>query len=135
LSTFFTATFSRFFSGLCLLAFMGVLSGPATAASADPRMFGPWVVQQAPAQKDIGLRIYFSPDGNFFMVDPRTKLGLTGSWVIGRAGLLVTIYGNGAWAKLWDADVSFAGVNQMIVDVKDSQVSLPQRYTLLRVQF
>jgi hypothetical protein len=134
-NTFFTAKFSRFFAVLCMLAFMGLLSEQATAASTDPRMFGPWVVQQAPMQENIGLRVYFSPDGNFFMVDAGTKLGLTGNWVIGRSGLLVSIYGNGKWARLWDADVSFEGNNKMIVDVKDSQVTLPQRFTLLRLKF
>jgi hypothetical protein len=126
---------SRVITVLCLLAFMSVLAGRAAAESADPRMFGPWTVVDAPSKANIGLRAYFSPDGNFFMVDPTTQLGFVGSWVVGRSGLLVSIYGNGKWAKLWDADVSFEADDRMIVDVKDSQFAEPQRVVLQRIGF
>jgi hypothetical protein len=55
--------------------------------------------------------------------------------VVGRSGLLVSIYGNGKWAKLWDADVSFEADDRMIVDVKDSQFAEPQRVVLQRIGF
>ena len=131
----FSAGFSRFLATLSLLAFMGLAAGPAAAAAPDPRMFGPWVVQQASVQENIGLRVYFSPDGNFFMVDPKTKLGMAGSWVIGRSGLLVNIYGNGKWAKLWDADLVFSDNEHMTVDVVESQLTGQQRFTLLRLKY
>jgi len=127
---------SRFLAALSLLAFAGLLAGQAAAAAtADPRMFGPWVVQQAPAQENIGVRVYFSPDGNFFMVDPKSQVGLVGSWVIGRAGLLVSIYGNGKWAKLWDADVTFEGNDRMLVDVAESQLTTQKHFDLQRLKF
>lgn len=125
----------RIFAITLLLACTGPLAAQAAATSPDPRMFGPWVVQQPSSQEYIGLRMFFSPDGNFFMIDPKTQLGYSGSWVVGRSGLLVSIYGNGKWAKLWDADVSFASNDRMIVDVKDSQLSAPQRVLLQRMLF
>lgn len=131
----FTARFSRLFAVFCVSALMGLVSGQAAAVSADSRMFGAWVVKEAPVQENVGLRVFFSPDGNFFMVDPKSGLGYTGSWVVGRAGLLVSIYGNGKWAKLWDADISFKVDDEMSVDVKDSQVTLPQQFTLQRMKF
>jgi len=98
-------------------------------------MFGPWAVQQASSQENVGLRVYFSPDGNFFLVDPRTQLGMTGNWSIGRSGLLVSIYGNGQWAKLWDANIAFQGNDQMLVDVVESQISPPQQFGLVRTKY
>jgi hypothetical protein len=120
---------------LVLIAFMGLTSGKASATSPDQRMFGPWVVQQSSSAENIGLGVFFSPDGNFFLVDPKTKLGFNGTWVIGRAGLLVSVFGNGKWAKLWDADVSFESDDKMIMEVQDSQVTVPQRVVLQRVKF
>lgn len=135
MSMSFQSALSRFLATLSLLAFLGLVSAPAAAASPDPRMFGPWVVQQAPVPDNVGLQVYFSPDGNFFMVDPKTKLGMVGSWVVGRSGLLVSIYGNGKWAKLWDADVHFLDNDRMVVDVVESQLTTQQRFTLLRLKF
>lgn len=120
---------------LLLLAFMGLTSGKASATSPDERMYGPWVVQQSSSAENIGVRVFFSPDGNFFLIDPRLKLGFNGSWAIGRAGLLVTIFGNGKWAKLWDADVSFESNDKMIMEVKESQLTAPERIVLQRVKF
>ncbi len=120
---------------LLLLAFMGLASEKASATPPDERMFGPWVVQQSSSAENIGVRVFFSPDGNFFLIDPRLKMGFNGSWVIGRAGLLVTIYGNGAWAKLWDADVSFENNDKMIMEVKESQLTVPEVVVLQRVKF
>jgi hypothetical protein len=69
------------------------------------------------------------------MVDPKSQLGFVGSWTVGRAGLLVTIFGNSKWGKLWDADVSFPDNEHMVLDVKDSQFSQPHHVTLQRVKF
>jgi|GEM_PF-5865622 len=120
---------------LLLLAFMGFTSGKASATSPDERMYGPWEVQQSSSVENIGVRVFFSPDGNFFLVDPKSNMGFNGTWVIGRAGLLVTIYGNGKWAKLWDADVAFESNDKMIMEVKESQLTLPERVVLQRVKF
>ena len=126
--------FSRLLGAIGLFAWLGLLSAPASAVAPDPRMFGPWVVQQSVSPENRGLGVYFSPDGNFFLVDPKTQMGMNGTWVVGRVGLLVSIYGNGRWAKLWDADVAFDGANKMILDVKDSQIAPPQRFILLRLK-
>lgn len=120
---------------LLLLAFMGLASGKASATSPDQRMFGPWVVQQASSPENVGLGVFFSADGNFFLVDPKTKLGFNGNWMMGRAGLLVSVMGNGKWAKLWDADISFEGDDRMIMEVRDSQVTAPQRVVLQKIKF
>ena len=125
----------NFVAVLLLFSFMGLASGKASATSPDQRMFGPWVVQQSSSAENIGLGVYFSPDGNFFLIDPRTKVGFNGTWVIGRAGLLVSVFGNGRWAKLWDTDVSFESNDKMIMDVKESQLTVPQRVVLQRIKF
>jgi hypothetical protein len=124
----------RLFAALCLFAFISGLAGKASAASPDPRMFGGWVVADSENVENLGLRAFFSPDGNFLMVDPKTQLGMAGSWTVGRAGLLVSILGNSKWGKLWDADVSFKDDDNMILDVKDSQFSSPHRVTLQRIK-
>lgn len=130
----FQISITRVFAVLCLLASMGGVAGKASAASPDPRMFGGWVVASSENVENVGLRTFFSPDGNFFMVDPRTQLGMVGSWTVGRAGLLVSILGNSRWGKLWDADVSFKDDDNMILDVKDSQFSAPHQVLLQRVK-
>jgi hypothetical protein len=127
--------FSRVLAFLALLTMLAGFAQRAAAASADPRMYGAWAVVDTPSPEHAGLRVYFSPDGNFFMVDPRSHLGYVGSWVVGRVGLLVSIYGNSRWAKLWDADVSFPGANLMVMDVKDSQFAEPKRIVLQRIAF
>jgi hypothetical protein len=131
----FSVRLMRVLAGLCLLASVGLYAQRAAAVSADPRMYGPWVVIKTPSQQHLGMRVYFSPDGNFFMADPRSKLGYVGNWEVGRSGLLVSIYGNGRWAKLWESDVSFKDKNHMMLDVKDSQFSSPHRVVLNRIRF
>jgi hypothetical protein len=125
----------RAFAALCLLACVSGFAEKASAATADPRMFGGWVVTDSQSVENIGLWAFFSPDGNFSMVDPRTKLGMAGSWMVGRSGLLVSIQGNSRWGKLWDADVSFKDDDTMILDVKDSQFSAPHLVMLQRIKF
>ncbi len=130
----FQTSFARVFAILCLLAFTSSFAGRVSAASPDPRMFGPWLVTDSENVENLGLGAFFSPDGNFLMVDPRTQLGMVGSWMIGRSGLLVSIQGNSRWGKLWDADVSFKDDDHMILDVKDSQFAAPHRVTLQRIK-
>lgn len=131
----FPAKIFNFVAMLLLLSFMGLTSGKAFATPLDQRMIGPWVVQQSSSPENIGLGVYFSPDGNFFLIDPKTKLGSNGSWLIGRAGLIVSVFGYGRWAKLWDADVSFESDDKMVMDVKESQLTVPQRVVLHRVKY
>ena len=130
----FQVRFFRAFAILCMFAFMSVYAERSSAAAPDPMMFGPWVVVDSENVETIGMRAFFSPDGNFFMVDPRTQLGFGGSWMMGRAGLLVTIFGNSKWGKLWDADVSFPDADHMVLDVKDSQFSEPHHVTLQKIR-
>ena len=124
---------SRAFAILCVLASMSVFAQRSSAASADPRMFGLWTLVDAEHIENIGMRVFFSPDGNFFMVDPRTQMGIAGNWTVGRSGLLVEVSGNSKWAKLWDADVSFPDNFHMVLNVGDSQFSRPHRVTLQRI--
>lgn len=130
----FPAKLFRPLALLCVLVLMSAFASRASAATSDPRMFGPWMVVDSENIENIGLRPFFSPDGNFFMVDPKTQLGFGGNWTVGRAGLLVNILGNSRWGKLWDADVSFPDAEHMILDVKESQFSPPHRITLQRVR-
>jgi hypothetical protein len=126
---------SRLLIFFALLALLGGFAQRSSAASPDPRMYGAWTVVDTPSQENVGLWVYFSPDGNFLMVEPSTRLGFVGSWVVGRVGLLVNIYGNSRWAKLWDADVAFQDNDRMILNVKDSQFAMPQRIVLQRAAF
>jgi len=96
-------------------------------------MFGPWAVVDTEQIENIGMRVFFSPDGIFFMIDPNTGMGFAGNWEMGRAGLLVEIAGNSKWGKLWDAEVSFPDNYHMVLDVKDSQFSHPHRVILQRL--
>ena len=129
----FHVEFSRAFAILCVLASLSVLAERSFAASPDPRIAGPWAVVDTENIENIGMRVFFSPDGIFFMIDPNTGLGFVGNWRVGRAGLLVEIAGNSKWGKLWEADVSFPDNNHMILAVKDSQFSHPHRVTLQRL--
>jgi hypothetical protein len=135
MNTLFPVTFSRVFVVLCVLTFMSVFSERSSAASPDPRLFGPWAVVDSENIENIGIRAFFSPDGNFLMVDPRTQLGFVGSWMMGRSGLLVTIFGNSRWGKLWDADVSFPDNDHLALDAKESQFAQPHRVLLQRLRF
>ncbi len=125
--------FSRTFAVLCVLVSLSVFAERSIAASPDPRMMGPWAVVDAEQIENIGMRVFFSPDGIFFMIDPNSGLGFVGNWVVGRAGLMVEIAGNSKWAKLWEADVSFPDSYHMVLDVKDSHFSRPHRVTLQRL--
>ncbi|MGO9444174.1 MAG: hypothetical protein ACLPXB_05265 [Thiobacillaceae bacterium] len=132
----FRSNFYRALAALCLL--VAGLTGYAETASAsapDPRIYGAWMLVDAEHVENRGMWSFFSPDGNFFMVDPKTQLGMVGNWSMGRAGLLVNIMGNNQWGKLWDADVSFQDDNHMVLDVKESQFSPPHRVILQRIKF
>jgi hypothetical protein len=118
-----------------LLAFVSLAPRQAQAATPDPRMYGPWVVVDSESVENVGLRAFFSPDGNFLMVDPSTQMGFSGNWSVGRVGLLVSILGASQWAKLWEGDVSFADNDKMILEVKESHFSQPHRITLQRIKF
>lgn len=120
---------------LSLFVFIAVAPRPADAATPDPKMFGPWVVTDSENVENVGLRVFFSPDGNFLMVDPGTQMGFYGNWSVGRVGLLVNIIGSNRWAKLWEGDVSFADNDKMVLDVKESHFSQPHRVTLQRMKF
>jgi len=133
MNSLFAVRFSRVLAILCVLASMSIFAERASAASPDPRMFGPWAVVDTENIENIGMRVFFSPDGNFFMIDPNSGMGFVGNWVVGRAGLLVEISGNSKWGKLWEADVSFPDNYHMVLDVKDSQFSHPHRVTLQRL--
>jgi hypothetical protein len=128
------AKLSRVFAILCVLASMSFFAERTLAASPDPRMYGLWTVVDAEHIENIGMRVFFSPNGNFVMIDPITQMSFAGNWTVGRAGLLVEILGNSNWGKLWDADVSFQDDSHMVLNVGDSQFSRPHRVTLQRVR-
>jgi hypothetical protein len=129
----FPVRFSQAFAILCVLASLSGFAERSCAASPDPKMYGLWTVVDTEHIENIGMRVFFSPNGNFFMVDPITLVSVVGNWTVGRAGLLVEIAGNSQWGKLWDADVSFPDDSHMVLNVGDSQFSRPHRVTLQRV--
>lgn len=103
-------------------------------AAQQPPPFGAWVVTDSGDPGNLGLRMVFSPDGMFLMVDPRTMIGVHGVYSVGRAGLIVNIIGYGRAAEFVNGTYSIDG-DTMKVDVKSSNFMRPQRVTLQRIKF
>lgn len=106
--------------------------GQPQQATPQASHLGAWVVTEAAAPADVGLYVYFSPDGTFLMVDPRKPAGAAGSYVIGRAGLMVTLYGQGASSMFLIGDVDVKG-DVMTIDNKGPAVLPPQKVILRRM--
>lgn len=105
---------------------------PAVVA-ADPAMLGAWTVTAAADPNDIGLRFFFSPDGTFLMVNPRQQFGAAGSWLVGRTGLIISLYSPTRSAHFMQGEVSVQGDN-MVIEVKRSGAIPPQTVKLQRMR-
>ncbi len=129
-------TLSRRFAVSLLVILMPLMLFVLPAARADSLLeaspFGAWVVTEAAAEADVGLYFYFSPDGTFLMVDPRRQTGAAGSFVLGRAGLLVNLYTQGASSMFLIGDVRVTG-DRMTIDNRQGAILPPQRVTLRRL--
>lgn len=121
-------------AALALLAGHGQRAAAEDAAAQQPPPFGAWVVSESADQANMGLRMVFSPDGMFLMVDPRTMIGVHGVYSVGRAGLIVNIIGYGRAAEFVNGAYSIDG-DTMKVDVRSSNFMQPQQVTLQRIKF
>lgn len=126
----------RIFALLCVVVF---LSGHALTARAQatqqlpPPPLGAWTVTQAASPSNVGLRMFFSPDGVFLMVDPRTGMGVAGSYTIGRTGMLIYVYGYGRSAEFIHGPYTLEG-DVLRIDVKRSGFMEPQQVVLQRMR-
>jgi hypothetical protein len=128
--------FSRF-AGRVTIAMLALLAlvTPLRASAQIPvaPIVGPWVVTEATDAANVGLRFYFSPDGIFLLVDPKSQLGATGSYSLGRAGLTINVYGYGKAAYFLNGDALLTG-DTLVIDVKRSEFMGPQRIVLKRIR-
>jgi hypothetical protein len=124
---------SRFLTALLLSVLLILCAGQARAQVVDQKPVGPWVVTETKDGANIGLIFYFSPDGTFGMIDPKTLVGVAGTYSIGRAGLLIHTFHYGASAEFMVGDITLTGTT-MTVDVKRSSFMSPQRVVLQSVK-
>ncbi len=125
----------RIFSLLLVAAFLFVgTSGvrAQTPANITP-LLGAWTVTEAASKSNVGLRMFFSPDGVFLMVDPRSGLGVAGAYTVGRSGLLINVYGYGRSAEFINGDYTVQG-DTLRIDVKSSGFMEPQQVVLQRMR-
>jgi len=124
---------------LTLLSFVVLMMGSTLSARAEsaqplpPPPLGAWTVTQAASPSNVGLRMFFSPDGVFLMVDPRAGLGVAGSYTVGRTGLLVYVYGYGRSAEFINGSYTQQG-DVLRIDVKRSGFMEPQQVVLQRMK-
>jgi len=127
---------TRVLTLLCIVALMTGTTLSARAESVQPLSpppLGAWTVIQAASPSNVGLRMFFSPDGVFLMVDPRAGLGVAGSYTIGRTGLLVYVYGYGRSAEFINGSYTLQG-DVLRIDVKRSGFMEPQQVVLQRMR-
>jgi hypothetical protein len=124
---------SRYLAAFLLSVLITCLSAPARAETEPVRPVGPWIVVEAKDPANVGLVFYFSPDGTFGMVNPKTQVGVAGAYSVGRAGLMINVFGFGKSAEFMGGDVSITG-DHMTIDVKRSGFMDPQRVVLQRVR-
>jgi hypothetical protein len=127
---------NRVLTLLCFAALMAGFTLSARAESAQPPSpppLGAWTVTQAASPSNVGLRMFFSPDGVFLMVDPRSGLGVAGSYTVGRTGLLIYVYGYGRSAEFINGTYTQQG-DVLRIDVKRSGFMEPQQVVLQRMR-
>lgn len=88
---------------------------------------------QAASPSNVGMRMFFSADGVFLMVDPRSGLGVAGTYTVGRTGLLVYVYGYGRSAEFINGSYTLQG-DTLRIDVKSSGFMEPQQVVLQRMK-
>jgi len=127
----FTAIHRTSRSAIALFFFISLvlLAGQVRAETVNPNPVGPWVVTEAKDSSNIGLIFYFSPDGTFGLIDPKTRIGAAGTYSIGRTGLMINVFNIGKSAEFITGDLSVSGEN-MTIDVRNSAVMVPQRVVL-----
>ena len=128
-----TAIKARTSSAIFLISLLVLFTGHARAESVTLNPVGPWVVTEAKDRANIGLIFYFSPDGTFGLIDPKTKIGAAGTFSMGHAGLMINVFNIGKSAEFILGDVSISGDN-MAIDVKSSAFMEPQRVLLQSVK-
>ena len=128
-----TAIKARTSSAVFLLSLLALLTGHARAETVTLNPVGPWVVTEAKDRANIGLIFYFSPDGTFGLIDPKTKIGAAGTFSMGHAGLMINVFNIGKSAEFIVGDLSISGDN-MAIDVKSSAFMDPQRVLLQSVK-
>lgn len=123
------------FALFCFLVLLGgqQIARSETQTSVAPP-YGAWTVTGAASKSNVGLRMFFSPDGVFLMVDPNAMVGVAGSYTIGRTGLLVYVYGYGRSAEFINGTYTIEG-DVMRIDVKSSGFMEPQQVVLQRMKF
>lgn len=117
---------------LTALLFMGA-AGARAQVPANAPLLGAWTVTDAASKSNVGLRMFFSPDGVFLMVDPRAGIGVAGAYTIGRTGLLINVYGYGRSAEFINGDFTVQG-DTLRIDVKSSGFMEPQQVVLQRMR-
>lgn len=133
MSLFATVKSSRSLTLLLFSALLVLFAGHARAEAVALKPVGPWVVTEAKGPSNVGLIFYFSPDGTFGLIDPKTMIGAAGTYSIGRAGLLINVFNVGQSAQFMEGEVSLSG-DTMVIDVKKSSIMEPQRVTLRSVK-
>jgi len=128
-----TAIKARTSSAIFLLSLLVLFTGHARAEAVTLNPVGPWVVTEAKDRANIGLIFYFSPDGTFGLIDPKTKIGAAGTFSMGHAGLMINVFNIGKSAEFIVGDLSISGDN-MAIDVKSSAFMDPQRVLLQSVK-
>jgi hypothetical protein len=124
---------SRMLALALLAALFLVIAGHARAEAPAVKPVGPWVVTDAKDTANVGLIFYFSPDGTFGLVDPKTMIGAAGTYSVGRAGLMINVFNVGQSAEFMSGDLAING-DTMVIDVKKSAIMEPQRVTLRSVK-
>jgi len=128
-----TAIKARTSSAIFLLSLLVLFTGHARAEAVTLNPVGPWVVTEAKDRANIGLIFYFSPDGTFGLIDPKTKIGAAGTFSMGHAGLMINVFNIGKSAEFIVGDLSISGDN-MAIDVKSSAFMDTQRVLLQSVK-
>lgn len=133
MSLFSARRWSRSLTALFCSAMFLVLAQAAHAETVAVKPVGPWVVTDARDTANVGLIFYFSPDGTFGLVDPKTMIGAAGTYSVGRAGLMINVFNVGQSAEFMSGDLTMNG-DTMVIDVKKSAIMDPQRVTLRSVK-
>jgi hypothetical protein len=128
-----TLKLSRLVIALVLSAFLALFAGQPRAQEGQAAPVGPWVVAQAKDASNVGLVFYFSPDGTFGLIDPKTLVGAAGTFSVGRAGLMINVFNVGKSAEFMVGDITLAG-DTLTIDVKRSSFMDPQQVVLQRVK-
>jgi len=115
------------------LLIFGALGARAQAPANVASLVGAWTVTEAASKSNVGLRMFFSHDGVFLMVDPRAGIGVAGTYTVGRSGLLINVYGYGRSAEFINGDFTVQD-DTLRIDVRRSGFMEPQQVVLQRLR-